>query len=94
MSFDLSGLPTKTEFEAANPAPVVSTPTPQEEYDTNKERIKNRIMRFFSRVGDAGNNELKIRVGFLTTEDKNALASSVEGKGYSCSENAGLMTIN
>lgn len=94
MSIDLSSLPTKAEFEAANPAPTPPTPpTEQEIYDNRLTRIQNRIVRFFSRTNSGDQTEIKVRTGFLTTDDKNALVAAIEAKGFSCVEENGLMTI-
>ncbi len=95
MSFDFSTLPTKTEFETANPEPTPPTPpTEQEIYDTRKTRVQNRIIRFFSRTNSGDNVELKVRTGFLESGDKATLAAAIEGKGYTCVEANGVMTIN
>ena len=94
MSFDFTALPTKSDFITANPAPVESSPTEQEVYDKRKSRVQARIVRFFSRSNGGGNNEVKVRVGFLSNEDKTALANAVEAKGFTCVEENGLMTIN
>jgi len=93
MSFDFSELPTKTEFENVNTPVVVPQPTDEELYENRKNRVQQRIVRFFGRTGGA-TTELKIRVGFLTPEDKAALISGVEGKGFACTESNGLMTIS
>ena len=86
MSFDLSELPTKTEFADANPplAPV-TPPSAQEMYDLRKSRIQTRILDFFGRTEGLG-TELNIHIEFLTADDKAALITALESKGFSCSE--------
>ena len=95
MSFDFSTLPTKATFESENPDPApVTPPTEQEIYDNRLANVQRRVINFFSRTGGVGNNKsLKIRTGFLTSGDKSALVSAVEGKGFSCVEDGNLMTI-
>ena len=94
MSFDLSAIPTKEEFMAANPEPTpVAPPSAEVQYQRKIERIQNRLTRFFYRTSNGGDHTIKVRVSDLTAEDKAVLIASVEGKGYACSEANGMMTI-
>lgn len=96
MSIDLSNLPSKTDFESNN-SETPPTPLPESEiYNRRLNRVQQRIVRFFSRTGGISGEtqQVQIRTGFLTTEDKAALVAAIEGKGYTCVENNGVMTIN
>jgi hypothetical protein len=95
MSFDFSDLPTKTEFQNSTPSSV-NTLAEQMIYDSRKSSIQSTIVKYFTRTGGytENSNYLNIRVGFLTTDDKTALVNAIESKGFSCTENNGIMTIN
>ena len=92
MSFDLTNLPTKTEFlENTSPSPSTLS---DDQYLIRKTRIQNRIIEFFGRTNHVSKQELRIRTAFLNTDDKNELISQIESKGYSCAEVNGFMIIN
>lgn len=93
MSFDFSTLPTQTDFISANPTPSISSPTEQETYDQRVERVQKRVLRFFNKT-NSRNRTLKVRIGFLTTDDKTSFQSGIEGKGFTCVEQNGFMIIN
>lgn len=95
MSFDLSELPTESEFMAANPTPAPPTPPTEEQRYANKiTRIQKRIMRFFSQTSNGGRHEMTIFVAGLTEEDKTSLNTQIEAKGYVCVMDNNKLTIS
>ena len=94
MSFDFSAVPTKEQFVTSNPPPPPPVqPNPEEIYNTRKQQICDRICGFLGQT-NSFQQEITVRVGFLTTEDKAALTTALEGKGYTCTETNGLMRIH
>jgi len=94
MSFDFSTLPTKEHFIINNPPAPAPVARPKEElYAAHKAQVQNRITSFFSRSGNGSSTQLCIRVGFLTSDDLAALQASLVAKGYTCSVQNNLLTI-
>ena len=90
MSFDLSGLSDKTEL----PAPPVGPqpPSPSTVYARRKTQLENRLNR---RLQNTDSLPLRVRIGFLTEEDKTALDTALQAKGYTCvvDESGRFMTL-
>lgn len=94
MSFDFSGVPTKEQFVAANPPPAPpAQPSAEQIYNNRKQQVCDRICGFLTQTGSA-QQELTVRVGFLTSEDKTTLTTALEAKGYTCTEINGLLRIH
>lgn len=93
MSFDMTNIPTKADFVAANPVPTPPPePSADEIYANRKAQIQSRLDRFFT--NGAGSHEFTARVGFLTDDDKNALKTALEGKGYTVTITDSLLTVS
>lgn len=93
MSFDFSGVPTKEQFVIANPPPPPPVqPTAEQIYNNRKQQVCDRICGFLTQT-NSSQQEITVRVGFLTAEDKAALIAALEAKGYTCAETNGLMRI-
>lgn len=94
MSFDFSAVPTKEQFVIANPSPPPPVqPTAEQIYSNRKQQVCDRICGFLTQT-NCSQQEMTVRVGFLTTEDKAALFAALEAKGYICTETNGLMKIH
>lgn len=95
MSIDLSALKSKTEFMSNNNLDAPTVPE-NEDYNSRLARVQQHIIRFFDKTGgnSSENRDLQIRTDFLNTTDKDALIAAIEGKGYTCVESTGVMSIN
>lgn len=94
MSFDFSAVPTKEQFVAANPPPPPPVqPDAETLYNNRKQQVCDRICGFLGQT-NSFQQEITVRVGFFTNEDKAALIAALEAKGYTCTETNGLLRIH
>jgi len=82
MSLDLSEIPDKDDVNsssAPDPVPI----SDEDRYNRQKGRLLNRLKNQLSRTNV--NFPIRLRVGFLTDEDKTQLQTDLEAKGFTCS---------
>ena len=87
MSLNMSDLPDKGDLPTQ-----VSPPMPS----ANSYQIKsNRLIKQILRKIKATNKlPVRVRIAFLTGEDKALLTNDLCDKGYECSEENGVLTIS
>ena len=90
MSINISGLPNKVQSQSrVVPKKIESVEEEAQSYTIKCNRVKNEILRKIS----SKDQVVKVRVGFLTFRDRNALIEDISKKGYTCSVEKGLLTI-
>jgi len=89
MSINISGLPNKVKSRSNAPKKIEIQEEESKAYSVKCTRVKNEILRKIN----SNNQVVKVRVGFLTQRDRNALTEDISKKGYSCSVEKGLLTI-
>ena len=89
MSIDLTNVSAKTDL----PAPPTPPPGPDPAvvYARQKTRLCQRLER---QLTNSGVLPITVRAGFLTEEDKTALVSGLESKGYTVTEDGFRITIS
>lgn len=88
MSLNMSDLPNKRELPTHVSPPTTTT--------TNSYQIKsNRLIKQILRKIKATNKlPARVRVAFLTEEDKAQIKTDICDKGYECSEENGILIIS
>lgn len=79
MSFDLSNLSAKDEL--ATPPAAPAPPSPTVVYERRKTQLEARLER---QLRNSASLPLRVRIGFLTEQDKTALDTALQAKGYTC----------
>lgn len=89
MSFDLSSVPAKSDLPAIPEAPVLS------DADVYANKLKELNARLSRLLNSVDNIPFTVFVDFLTPEDKTALDTALQAKGYTCvaSESGEFMTV-
>lgn len=88
MSFDLSDLSNKNDLPSPPSGPVI--PSPNTLYQRRKTQLENRITR---RLQNTDSLPLRVRVDFLTDQDKNSLDAALQAKGYTCNVSGRFMIL-
>ena len=93
MSINISALPNKVQLRSNSLINKEINDVNEENkaYTIKCNRVKNEILRKITSLKT--DESVKVRIGFLNERDKNSLIEDISKKGYVCSLEKGLLTI-